>query len=76
MLVAHEGRLVLIEELIDLAERRLTPHSREVIDLTDDSDDVMLDTSGSLVELVRDFVGGEEEQAQNEEGEMIEAEFR
>ena len=75
MLVAHEGRLVLIEELIDLAERRLTPHSREVIDLTDDSDDVMLDTSGSSVELVRDFVGGEEEQARNEEGEMIEAEF-
>ena len=46
MLVAHEGRLIPIEEPIDLAKRRLTPHPHEVIDLTDDSDDVMLDSSG------------------------------
>ena len=62
MLVAHEGRLIPIKELIDLAERRPTPHPRDVIDLTDDSDGVMLDTLGSLVELIRDF--GEEEQEQ------------
>ena len=36
MLVAHEGRLIPIEEPIDLAERRLTPHPGEVIDLTND----------------------------------------
>ena len=74
MLVAHEGRLILIEEPINLAERRPTLHPCDVIDLTDDSDDVMPDTSGSLVELIRDFGVEEEEQAQNEEGEMIEAE--
>ena len=73
MLVAHEGRLILIEEPIDLAERRPTPHPREVIDLTDDSDDVMPDSSGSS-ELIRDFAREEEEQACNEEGETIEAE--
>ena len=63
MLVAHEGRLILIEELINLAERRLTPHPHEVIDLTDNSDDVMPGTSGSLVESIRDFGEEEEEQA-------------
>ena len=60
MLVAHKGRLIPIEEPINLAERRPTPHSHEVIDLTDNSDDVMLDTSGSSVESIRDF--GEEEE--------------
>ena len=74
MLVAHKGRLIPIEELIDLAERRLTPHPREVIDLTDDSQDVMPGTLGSSEGSIRDFAGEEEEQAQNEEGEMIEAE--
>ena len=72
LLVVHEGRLILIEELIDLAERRPTPHPHEVIDLTDNSDDVMPDSSGSL-ESIRDFAK-EEEQAHNEEGETIEAE--
>ena len=73
MLVVHEGRLIPIKEPINLAERRPTPHPHEVIDLTNDSDDMMLDSLGSL-ELIRDFVGEEEEQALNEEGEMIEAE--
>ena len=72
MLVAHEGRLIPIEEPIDLAKRRPTPHPHEVIDLTNDSDDVMPDSSGSS-ELLRDFAR-EEEQALNEEGETIEAE--
>ena len=76
MLVAHEGRLIPIKEPINLAERRLTPHPHDVIDLTDDSDDVMPGTSGSLVELIRDFGEEEEEQARNEEGETIEAEVR
>ena len=75
MLVAHEGRLIPIEEPIDLAERRLTSHLCEVIDLTDDSDDVMPGTSGSSEGSIRDFAGEEEEQAQNEEGETIEAEI-
>ena len=74
MLVAHEGRLIPIEEPIDLAERRPTPHLHEVIDLTNDSDDVMPGTSGSLDESIRDFAEEEEEQAFNEEGETIEAE--
>ena len=74
MLVEHDGRLIPIEELIDLAERRLTPHPREVIDLPDDSDEVMPGSSGSLVESIRDFGEEEEEQARNEEGETIEAE--
>ena len=74
MLVEHEGRLILIEEPIDLAERRPTPHPSQVIDLMDNSDDVMLGSSGSLIELIRDFGEEEEEQARNEEGEMIEAE--
>ena len=55
MLVVHKGRLICIEEPIDLAERRPTPHPCKVIDLTDDSDDVMPDTSGSSVELIRDL---------------------
>ena len=74
MLVEHEGRLILIEEPINLAERRLTPHPSQVINLTDNSDDVMLGSLGSLVESIRDFREEEEEQARNEEGEMIEAE--
>ena len=74
MLVVHEGRLVLIKEPIDLAKRRPTPHPHEVIDLTDNSDDVMPGTSGSLVESIRDFGEEEQEQARNEEGETIEAE--
>ena len=59
MLVAHEGRLIPIEELIDLAERRPTPHPHEVIDLTNDSDDVMPDSSGTS-KLIRDFTREEE----------------
>ena len=74
MLVEHKGRLILIEEPIDLAERRLTPHPSQIIDLTDDSDEVMPNSSGSLVESIRDFGEEEEEQARNEEGETIEAE--
>ena len=74
MLVAHKGRLVPIEEPIDLVERRPTPHPREVIDLTDNSDDVMLGILGSSVESIRDFREEEEEQARNEEGKTIEAE--
>ena len=63
MLVAHEGRLILIEELIDLAERRPTLHPCDVIDLTDNSNDVMPGTSGSSVKSIRDFGEEEEEQA-------------
>ena len=46
--------------------------------MTDDSDDVMPGSSGSLVESIRDFgeEEEEEEEAQNEEGEMIEAKVR
>ena len=76
MLVEHEGRLIPIKEPIDLAERRPTPHPSQIIDLTDDSDDVMLGSSGSLVESIRDFGEEEEEQAWNEEGETIEAKVR
>ena len=74
MLVEHQGRLIPIEEPIDLAERRPTPHPSQIIDLTDDSDDVMPGSSGSLVESIRDFGEEEEERARNEEGETIEAE--
>ena len=74
MLVEHEGRLIPTEEPIDLAERRPTPHPSQVIDLTDDSNDVMPGSSGSSVESIRDFGEEEEEQARNEEGETIEAE--
>ena len=74
MLVVHEGRLIPIEEPINLAKRRLTLHPREVIDLTNDSDDVVPGTLGSLIESIRDFGEEEQEQAQNEEGETIEAE--
>ena len=74
MLVEHEGRLIPIEEPINLAERRLTPHPSQIIDLTDNSDDVMLSSSGSSIESIRDFGEEEEEQAWNEEGETIEAE--
>ena len=73
MLVEHEGRLIPIKEPIDLAERRPTPHPSQVIDLTDDSDDVMPGSLGSSVESIRDFGEEEEEQARNEEGETIEA---
>src|ERR1700743_2595427 len=75
MLVEHEGRLIPIEEPIDLAERRPTPHPSQIIDLTDDSDEVMPGSSGSS-ESIRDFGEEEEEQARNEEGETIEAEVR
>ena len=74
MLVEHEGRLIPIEEPIDLAERRPTPHPSQIIDLTDDSDDVMLGSLGSSGESIRDFGVEEEEQAHNEEGETIETE--
>ena len=76
MLVEHEGRLIPIEEPIDLAERRLTPHPSQIIDLTDNSDGVMPGSLGSSVEPIRDFGEEEEEQAHNEEGETIEAEVR
>ena len=75
MLVEHEGRLIPIEEPIDLAKKRPTPHPSQVIDLTDDSDEAMPGSSGSS-ESIRDFGEEEEEQARNEEGEMIEAEVR
>ena len=74
MLVEHEGRLIPIEEPIDLAERRPTPHPRDVIDLTDDSDEIFPGSLGSSIESIRDFGEEEEEQARNEEGETIEAE--
>ena len=76
MLVEHEGRLIPIEEPIDLAERRPTPHPSQIIDLTDDSDEVMLSSSGSSVESIWDFGEEEEEQAHNEESLTIEAEVR
>ena len=69
MLVEYEGQLVPIEEMIDLAERRLTPHPYMVIDLTDEDDEVVLDSEGS----VRDFMAEEEEQDRNEEEETIQA---
>ena len=56
-----------------MAERRPTPHPSWIIDLTDNSDDVMSGSLGSL-ELIRDFAREEQEQEQNEEGETIEAE--
>ena len=62
VLVVHKGRLIPIKDPIDLTERRPTLHPCKVIDLTDDSDDVMPGTSGSLVKSVWDF--GEEEQEQ------------
>ena len=69
MLVEHEGRLIPIEEPIDLSERRPTPHPSQIIDLTDDSNEVMPSSSGSSIELIRDFGEEEKEQARNEEGE-------
>ena len=69
MLVEHEGQLAPIEEPIDLAERRPTPHPYLVNHLTDEDDEIILNSE----ELVRDFMV-EEEQAQNEEDETIEAE--
>ena len=63
MLVEHEGRLIPIEEPIDLAERRPTPHPSQIIDLTDKSDGMMPGSSGSSVELIRDFREEEEGQA-------------
>ena len=60
MLVEHEGRLIPIKEPIDLAKRRPTLHPSQIIDLTDDSDDMMPGSLGSSVELIRDF-GVEEE---------------
>ena len=40
-----------------------------IIDLTDEDDEIVPDSEGS----VRDFMAEEEEQARNEEDEMIEA---
>ena len=54
-----------------MAERRPTPHPHTVIDLTDEDDKIVLDSEVS----VRDFIAEEEEQAQNEEDETIEAEI-
>ena len=76
MLLEHEGRLIPIKEPIDLAERRPTPHPSQIIDLTDDSNEVMPSSSGSSVKSIQDFGEEEEEQARNEEGETIEAEVR
>ena len=59
MLVEYEGCLVLIEEPIDLAESRLTPHPHLVIDLTNKDNKVVPDSEG----LVREFMVEEEEQA-------------
>ena len=69
MLVQYGGQLVPIEEPIDLAERRPTPHPHTVIDLTDEDDKITPDSEWS----VRDFMAEEEEQAWNEEEEMIKA---
>ena len=57
-----------------MAERRPTPHPSQIIDLTDDNDEVVSNSSGSLGGSFRDFGEEEEEQARNEEGETIEAE--
>ena len=57
-----------------MAESRPTLHPSQIIDLTDDSDDMMLGSLGSSVESIRDFGEEEEEQARNEEGGTIEAE--
>ena len=70
MLVEYEEQLVPIEEPIDLAERRPTPHPCTVIGLTDEDDEIVPDSEG----LVRDFMVEEEEQARNEE-ETIQAEI-
>ena len=70
MLVEYEGWLVPIEEPIDLAERRPTPHPSAVINLTDEDDEIVPNSEGS----VKDFMAEEEQQAQNEEDETIEAE--
>ena len=69
MLVEYKGRLVPIEEPINLAERRPTPHPCAVIDMTDEDDEVVSDLEGS----VRDFMVEEEEQARSEEDATIEA---
>ena len=69
-----ECRSDQVQMLVDLAERRPTPHPSQIIDLTDDNDEAMPNSSGSLVESIRDFGEEEEEQARNEEGETIEAE--
>ena len=70
MLVEYKGRLVPIEEPIDLAERGTTLHPCTVIDLTDEDYQIILDSDG----FVRDSMAEEEEQARNEEDETIEAE--
>ena len=57
-----------------MAERRPTPHPSQIIDLTDDSDEMMPSSLGPSVESIWDFGEEEEEQAHNEEGETIEAE--
>ena len=63
--------MVLIEEPIDLAEGRLTPHPCTVIDLTEDDEETVLDSEG----LVRDFMSEEEEQVSNEEEETIQVDI-
>ena len=62
--------MIPIEEPINLTERRPTPHPHMVIDLTDEDDKVVPDLEGS----VWDFIAEEEEQARNEEDEMIKSE--
>ena len=76
MLVEHKGRLIPIEEPIDLAKRRQTPHPSQIIDLTDDSNEVMPSSLDPSVKSIWDFGEEEEEEARNEEGETIEAEVR
>ena len=68
MLVGYQGQLIPIEELIDFAERRLTPHPHMVINLTQDDEETVPDSEG----LIRNFVA-EEEQAANEEEETMQA---
>ena len=46
MLVEYEGQLVPIEEPINLAERRPTPHPCLVINLTDEDDEIVPDSEG------------------------------
>ena len=51
-----------------MAERRPTPHPHTIIDLTDKDDEIIPDLEGSITDFM-----AEEEQAQNEEDEIIEA---
>ena len=69
MLLGYQGRLVPIEEPIDLAERAPTPHPCEVINLTldDDNDYLVPDSEEGSDGSFRDFAAEEAEQATNEE---------